>query len=255
VTDVPPPPDNVGPTASLTASTTTPANGADVTLNAGGSVDTDGTIADYAWDLDGDLTFETPGGTVPTLVHAFTTPGPVTVRVLVTDNAGGTGGASVTLNVAAPTPADPPAQQAPPPAEQTPPASQPAPPAPGPSITQPTIVPIALTANSAPPPARPAFSAPAGQHLKRQKGVKVGVSCPAGCQVVLSGNVKVGGRTLKLKQLTRSVGAGKPATLTLLVADAKALRKARGKARASIKADVTVGGQTSAQNVAVSLTS
>jgi len=116
-------------------------------------------------------------------------------------------------------------------------------------------VPSALAAAPAAPAAATAsFSAPSGQKLKRQKGVKVKVVCPAACQVALGGSVKAGAKTLKLKALKASLGAGGAQTFTIKVADAKALKKARGKAKASVKASVTSGGRTTATNVSVSLT-
>ncbi|HEY3021382.1 MAG TPA: PKD domain-containing protein, partial [Solirubrobacteraceae bacterium] len=86
---------NQAPAAALTASTTSPANGATVSFDASGSHDTDGgTIARYQWDLDGDGTFETDGGTTPTIARAFARAGALTVRVRVTDNEGATGDAT-----------------------------------------------------------------------------------------------------------------------------------------------------------------
>jgi hypothetical protein len=114
-------------------------------------------------------------------------------------------------------------------------------------------VPIALATGSATPAAAPSFSAPSGQKLKSQKGVKVRVTCPAACTVALGGSVKVGAKTLKLKALKGSLAAGAAQTFTVKVADAKVLKKAKGKAKATIKASATAGGQTTARSVAVSL--
>ena len=57
---------NQAPTASFTA-TPNPANtNATVSFNASASVDPDGTIAKYEWDLDGNGTYETNTGTTKT---------------------------------------------------------------------------------------------------------------------------------------------------------------------------------------------
>jgi YD repeat-containing protein len=85
---------SVGPNPALT--------GQPVTLDATGATDPDGTIVKYDWDLDGNGSFETPGGTTPTLVHAYPNPGAFDVGVRVTDNDGGTGVARVHLVVAQP---------------------------------------------------------------------------------------------------------------------------------------------------------
>ena len=60
------------------------------TLDASGSYDSDGTIVRYEWDLDGDGTFETDAGNIPTIQRLFGTSGPRTVGVLVTDDSGAT---------------------------------------------------------------------------------------------------------------------------------------------------------------------
>lgn len=258
---------NAPPGASLTASTTTPANGAEVTFNASGSADTDGgTIASYAWDLDGDGVFETPGGTTPTITRAFTTAGPATVRVRVTDDEGATADAAVTITVAAPPVDPPPATNSPPPTDTTAPAeqapqtasgqtAQPAAPDPVAVLAAPTVVPSSL----APPPAVAALTAsgPAGQRLRRQRGVRVRVTCPAGCRLVFTGSVKVKTRRLRLTKLTRTLTAGRTTTLTLLVdrRDRKLLRGARGKAQASVRISSSSGGQTTTKRISVSLTS
>jgi PKD repeat protein len=81
---------NQAPTASFTA-TPNPANtNATVSFNAGASVDPDGTIAKYEWDLDGNGTYETSTGTTKTTSKSYTTPGEVTVGLRVTDNKGAT---------------------------------------------------------------------------------------------------------------------------------------------------------------------
>jgi hypothetical protein len=228
-------------------------------LDAGGSNDSDGSIVDYAWDLDGDLLFEA-SGPAASISHAFTATGPVTVRVRVLDNGGLTDVASVVLTVAAPVtpPPGPGAGPGPGPADPDPqPQPQPQPdPAPGPApdLGQPFVVPNALTAGASAPAAAPTFSVPGGQRLKRQRGVRVKVTCSAACEITLGGSVKVGARKLHLKALKASLGAGRTQTLTVKVADATALKKAKGKAKAAVKVTATSGGQTTIKSLSGSLT-
>ena len=85
--------------------------------------------------------------------------------------------------------------------------------------------------------------------------MKISASCPGGCTLVFTGTVTVGGKKLKLTKLTKSLGAGKSSVLTVKVADAKALRKAKGKAKASIKVASTSGGQSATKTMTVSLKS
>lgn len=61
--------------------------GTAVTLDASGSVDSDGTIVRYEWDLDGDGDFDT-SSTSPTHSHAFTSQFHGTIAVRVTDDEG-----------------------------------------------------------------------------------------------------------------------------------------------------------------------
>jgi PKD domain len=79
---------NVWLTPSFTTSPSAPATGQNVTLDASGSTDTLGTITDYKWDLDGSGSYTTDTGATPTLVHAFSTPGTVTVGLQTTDSNG-----------------------------------------------------------------------------------------------------------------------------------------------------------------------
>jgi hypothetical protein len=126
-------------------------------------------------------------------------------------------------------------------------------------VSQPVAVPIALATASDAPQAggRPAITVPAGQRLKTQRGVKVRIVCPDACNVVLAGSVKAGAKRLRLVKLTRSLGSGASATVTLRIdgRDLKLLRKAKGNAQAAISASATVGAQTAAQTVAGALKS
>jgi len=75
------------PTAAFTFAPAAPVAGAPVQFDASGSADDD-PIADYAWDLDGDGTFETDTLTSPQASRVYATPGTVQVRLRVTDDHG-----------------------------------------------------------------------------------------------------------------------------------------------------------------------
>ncbi|MCB1188284.1 PKD domain-containing protein [bacterium] len=70
-----------------------------VMLDASGSTDEDGDIAAYLWDLDGNGTFTTWGGTDPTYQHIFTEVGTFTVGVQVKDSQLNTDEATVQVTV------------------------------------------------------------------------------------------------------------------------------------------------------------
>jgi dipeptidyl aminopeptidase/acylaminoacyl peptidase len=73
------------PRASLAWSPSRPYTGQLVTFDASGSTDPDGRIARYAWDLDGNGSYETRG---PTVSRSFPVSGTVAVRLQVTDHDG-----------------------------------------------------------------------------------------------------------------------------------------------------------------------
>jgi hypothetical protein len=77
-----------GPTAAFTVSRDPAPTGEPVRFDASSSVDWDGAIKSYRWDLNGDGTLETDGGASPTLERSYPSPGRVTVRLRVTDNSG-----------------------------------------------------------------------------------------------------------------------------------------------------------------------
>lgn len=180
----------------------------------------------------------------------------MTVRVRVTDNGFATAQASVTLTVAAAQTEPPPPQtETPPPTSTTPPATTIAPAtsaASGPAA----VAPPAANPSALATPAALSASAPAGQRLKRQRAVRLRVTCPAGCRLVLSGTVKVGGKRLRLSRLARSLGAGQTATLAIGVdsRDLAALRRSRGRATASVKISSS-GAITTVKTIVVSLAS
>ena len=80
---------NQAPVAEIAADKAAVTSGGTVRFDASASTDDHG-IADYAWDLDGDGTFETDTGTTPTVSRAYVNPGTsdqvVTVAVRVTDD-------------------------------------------------------------------------------------------------------------------------------------------------------------------------
>lgn len=91
--------DNEEPTAFFTLSPTTPRAGQQISFDASGSEDSDGSISEYRWAMgDG----STRVGRLVT--YAYTTPGTYNVVLTVTDNNGGTGSATQLVNVAGNTP-------------------------------------------------------------------------------------------------------------------------------------------------------
>ncbi|MDD5606137.1 MAG: PKD domain-containing protein [Patescibacteria group bacterium] len=86
------PPVNEAPTAALTVSPTTGVESVEVTLDASGSTDSDGTIDQYEWDFDGDGTYDKTT-TASTTSHTYGV-GTHTAKVRVTDDDGATGTAA-----------------------------------------------------------------------------------------------------------------------------------------------------------------
>jgi len=81
---------NRRPVARLTLSKNPAKTNQSVTMNAGTSTDSDGTITKYQWDLDGNGSFETDTGTASSVNRSFTTAGTVDISVRVLDNQFGT---------------------------------------------------------------------------------------------------------------------------------------------------------------------
>jgi YD repeat-containing protein len=81
---------NRAPVATFTATPNPAAAGQVVSFNASGSIDPDGTITKYEWDLDGNGSYETSTGTTPTASTTYATSGERAVGLRVTDNAGAT---------------------------------------------------------------------------------------------------------------------------------------------------------------------
>ena len=78
---------NSEPMALFTCEPKEPRVGAETLLDAGGSADSDGQIASYAWDLDEDGLFETES-TSPQVTHTFKRAGKINVSLKVTDDEG-----------------------------------------------------------------------------------------------------------------------------------------------------------------------
>jgi PKD repeat protein len=90
---------NVAPVATLSHSPSTVLTGEQVDFDASGSTDSDGTIESYAWDLDGDGTFETDTGTSSSASRSYAQNGTYLVAVKVTDDEGKSGIAVDTVTV------------------------------------------------------------------------------------------------------------------------------------------------------------
>jgi hypothetical protein len=76
---------NRAPVPSLTATPGVVAAGQQVSFDASGSSDPEGLQLRYDWDLDGNGSFETSGGTAPTITRAYTGSTTLTARVRVSD--------------------------------------------------------------------------------------------------------------------------------------------------------------------------
>ncbi len=68
------------PNAAMTITPSSPLSLVNASLDATGSFDPDGTIVRYEWDLDGDGTYETDAGNIPTIQRLFGTSGPAQRR-------------------------------------------------------------------------------------------------------------------------------------------------------------------------------
>ena len=79
---------NLALVPSLSVNHSPAVTGQNVSFDASGSSDSQGTIVDYSWDLDGSGKYATDTGSTPTLTHAFTTPGTYTIGLRTTDSNG-----------------------------------------------------------------------------------------------------------------------------------------------------------------------
>ena len=85
------------PAAAFTTSPSTPAPGSNVTFDASGSTDPEGTITDYSWNLGHNNTIDT--GSTPSLERQFWHRGVRTVTLTVTNNFGQTSTTTHTVTV------------------------------------------------------------------------------------------------------------------------------------------------------------
>ncbi len=92
---------------SFTVNPSPAVTGQSVTFNASGSTDSQGTITDYKWDLNGSGKYETDTGTSPTLAHAFEGPGTYVVGLETTDSTGAIARTTHTLTVTQAPPSKP----------------------------------------------------------------------------------------------------------------------------------------------------
>jgi PKD repeat protein len=90
---------NQVPNASFTLTPNPVGFNANVTFNASASKDSDGTIAKYEWDLDGNGTYEVSSTTSSSTTRKYTSDATISVRLRVTDNKGATDVSTKTLSV------------------------------------------------------------------------------------------------------------------------------------------------------------
>ncbi len=90
---------NRAPAASFTVSPNPVPTGTAVSFDASGSVDPDGTVAKYEWDLDGNGSYETDTGSTPTASKTYTAAGTPTIGLRVTDDLGATATTTRVLTV------------------------------------------------------------------------------------------------------------------------------------------------------------
>lgn len=94
-----PQPQNESPRALLALETSTSRAGSPIAIDASKSSDPDGRIIAYAFDLNGDGSYETDCGSSPSAVGAYGSSGSFKVGVRVTDSAGATTSTTSTLTV------------------------------------------------------------------------------------------------------------------------------------------------------------
>ena len=85
------PDENLPPVGRFSISPNTVELSEQFSLDAAASYDPDGSITEYAWDLDQDGTFETSSGTEPTLEYFYGTAGTYRIALRVTDTDGAEG--------------------------------------------------------------------------------------------------------------------------------------------------------------------
>jgi len=90
---------NRAPVAAVSVSPAVVAPRRTVTFDASGSTDPEGLGLRYEWDLDGNGSYETAGGTSPTITKAYSGSTTLTAHVRVTDPHGATGAAGALVRV------------------------------------------------------------------------------------------------------------------------------------------------------------
>jgi sugar lactone lactonase YvrE len=90
---------NRPPLPALAVAPTVVKGGRPVLLSAAGSADPEGQQLRYAWDLDGNGSFETPGGTSPTTSRVYSGTTMLSARVLVSDPHGASAVATAPVRV------------------------------------------------------------------------------------------------------------------------------------------------------------
>src|SRR5207237_190159 len=93
-----------GPTARLSVATSPTLGGPPIKFDGSASTDSLAAITSYAWDLDGNGTFETKTGGTPSVTHTFHLVGKRRVRLRVIDANGDASDAAVTLTLLKPPP-------------------------------------------------------------------------------------------------------------------------------------------------------
>ena len=94
--------DKQPPVAALSVSPQPVVAGEGAVLDGSGSRDPDGSVVSYAWDLDGDGSFERGGGAEAQLAHVFDQAGSFQVGLRVVDATGASADATTTVTVQAP---------------------------------------------------------------------------------------------------------------------------------------------------------
>ncbi|MCC7478043.1 PKD domain-containing protein [bacterium] len=90
---------NAPPLAALIATPTAGSPPMDVSFDASGSIDLDGQIVKHEWDLDGDGSYESNTGTVPSNNKQYVNNGVVIAKLRVTDDDGGEATATIDIDV------------------------------------------------------------------------------------------------------------------------------------------------------------
>jgi hypothetical protein len=90
---------NRAPVAALSASPARVAGGKQVRFDASASRDPERLALRYAWDLDGNGSFETDGGTSPTITRSYTGTTTFSARVRVSDPHDGSGVAGAPVSI------------------------------------------------------------------------------------------------------------------------------------------------------------